>query len=195
MIVGGIDIVSEIAPVRIPEHLLEIRLCGVAHRLHLPYEFTIGVSPLALHIDGEAEGVVPPGIGIHLVARPFGDRISVYICIHPAEGDVVHLGPEQAVRMEADFVAASRQVTFDDALDGLPVFLPYPLLEAREVYVLLQGVDEAERGLYLGGPAEEPLLIVGDESVEYFLEFRAITGGVKGKSRKGGDGLAEQARI
>ena len=97
--------------------------------------------------------------------------------------------------MEADFVAASRQVTFDDALDGLPVFLPYPLLEAREVYVLLQGVDEAERGLYLGGPAEEPLLIVGDESVEYFLEFRAITGGVKGKSRKGGDGLAEQARI
>ena len=59
--------------------------------------------------------------------------------------------------------------------------------------VLLENVSYHKRRLDLSGLVIETLLIVGDEIVEDFLEFLRSCTGVEGKSRKRGDGLAEEA--
>ena len=59
--------------------------------------------------------------------------------------------------------------------------------------VLLENVGYHKRRLDLGGLVIETLLIVSDEIVEDFLKLLRSGTGVEGKSRKRGDGLAEEA--
>ena len=61
--------------------------------------------------------------------------------------------------------------------------------------VLLENVGYHKRRLDLSGLVIETILIVGDEIVENFLEFLRSCTCVEGKSRKRGDGLAEETGL
>ena len=90
--------------------------------------------------------------------------------------------------MHCDFLSSARGIAFDDALEGLAVFLPYVLFLAAETDVLLECLCKSERSLALSGPVEKTLLLVCDEGVELI----AVAVGIECKSREGNDGFTKE---
>ena len=122
-----VHIVGQIAAGLIPECLLVVLLDEIPYRCPGGDELAAALAVELLILQGEAEGVIPERIGLHLVAGPFRNRMAVGVCVHPGKGDIVLLCPEQSVRLEGNFLPDSRTIALDNALYDLSVFLPYIL--------------------------------------------------------------------
>ena len=190
-----VNVVGEISGLLIPEHCLIVFLNQIPHVAPARREGALLRPVLLLHVEGEAEGVVPEGVGLHLIAGSLCYRMAVDVGIHPRKRHPVHLRPEQAVRMHGNLFSLSWSVTVDYSLEKLSVFLPYPLLFSGEENVLLNRVGETQRSLYLSGPAEKPVLLLRDEIVENLLELGAVVSGIEGKAGERYDGLPQQAGL
>ena len=121
--------------------------------------------------------------------------MSVDIGVHPAQRRVVLLGPEQSVGLHRDFAALARQIALEDSADYYAVLFPHGLLVGPVGYVLLQVTGHQKRSLDLGGAAEQPLLLVGYQVVEYLLEQLAVIEPVEREPRKRNQSLAQQPGI
>ena len=192
-----VNVVGKYAEPLVPELRLEARENAVPDRSPSCDKFCgIFGRELLLHLEGEAYAVVPECVGFHLVAGPFGNGPSIYICIHPGERNSVNPCPEQTFVGHCNLLAHSRQVALEHSPDGAAVFLPNLCRVCSEVIdVLLEHAGKIERGLDLGRAGEETLLLIGDEIVEDFLEKRRAVHTVEGKSRQRLQGFPEQSGV
>ena len=189
----AVHVVGEEAEFCVPEGRLEVAEDELADRSPLLDELAVLVPVLRLQVEGEAQGVVPERVGFHLVAGTFGDGAAMDVGVHPGEGDAVHLRPQKAVRMHGHFLAVTRQVALEDALQGLAVLGPDVLFVVGVGDVLLEGDRHEERGLHLRGAMEQALRLVGDEVVQDLLELLRVVLAVQGQAGEGVEGLAEEA--
>ena len=191
MLTGIVDIVGQMPGLGVPESRLEIALDKVMDSRPLVNEFLV-LAVFLLHLEGDADRVIPEGIRFDLVTGPLGHGIAVDVGVHPSQGPMVHLCPEQAVGLHHDLCPAAGKVTLENALHRASVFLPNRLgIGATNDDVLLQNPCEPQRRLHLGGLAEQPFLLVCDQVVQDFLEGSLVTSGKQRKTRKSHDGLPE----
>ena len=190
MLSAVVDIVGQEAEILIPERSLVVLFDESLD----PRPF-LKESALAFLLQREANGIVPKGIGLDLVAGALGNGPAPYIGVHPAQRHAVHLGPEQAVRMHGHLGPAAGQVAFDNGFERLAIFAPdLPRISAPGD-VLLKGHRHIKRGLHLRRTVQQALLIVFDQVVEDLLEFPGVVLGIERQSGQGVQGLAQQSGI
>ena len=190
-----VHVIGQVPGTGIPEHRLDVLPDEVADPGPFLHESTALGTVSGLHLKGEADRVVPEGIGLDLESGPFGNRTAFDVGIHPGECPTFELGPEKSVGLHHHFSPPAGQIALKDTFDHRSVLLPDHLGIGPELDILPQGACYAERSLHLGGPVEQSFLFVGDQVVQDFLECLEIASGEQGHSRESLDGLPQEAGI
>ena len=112
----------------------------------LPRLHELRVARLAGQPESVADGVVPQGVDLHLIAVARGDGTAVDHGVHPREGNLVGRGPHQPVVVERDTARDAPFVRLEHLFHGLAVVFP-DLLRADLRFEPLKGPEEPQRGV------------------------------------------------
>ena len=161
----GVDVVGKETIQR--EDGVERRLRLLGHILPCLDEGLI--LGLGSQLQGVHHGVVPQSLYLDLVTVTRRYGLAVDHRVHPRNGEVAHLGPDQTVLVQHDAAVHALAVVLQDALHGLAIVLP-DILGTDMLLQALQRPEEPQRSIhcYAGRSRtdEHAILHLANERVE-----------------------------
>ena len=188
-----VHIVCQVVACLHPEQVVEASFDGSFHLLEALGE-AAGLAIALLHFEGEAHGIVPQAVGLHLIAAALRHGLTVDVGVHPAQGHTRFLGPKQAVLTQLHLRAAL-QIAFDHLLEELAVLLPGAGLVAGIVCQVLHGLGETQRRLHLVASVQVGILVFLDQISENLLEEFHVARVVERQAGQGDGRLAHTADL